>query len=55
MPLDMASFKLHTASQVGKQLSMDDAVRAVKEGGMTANSAPQKGPSLSKKAAAQKR
>ncbi|GAV09027.1 hypothetical protein RvY_18631 [Ramazzottius varieornatus] len=34
-PLDMASFKLLTASQVSKQLSMDDAVRAVKEGGIT--------------------
>ncbi|GAU91851.1 hypothetical protein RvY_04030 [Ramazzottius varieornatus] len=30
----MASFKLLTASQVSKQLSMDDAVRAVKEGGI---------------------
>ncbi|GAV02579.1 hypothetical protein RvY_13123 [Ramazzottius varieornatus] len=31
----MASFKLLTASQVSKQLSMDDAVRVVKEGGIT--------------------
>ncbi|GAU87628.1 hypothetical protein RvY_00447 [Ramazzottius varieornatus] len=31
----MAFFKLLTASQVSKQLSMDDAVRAVKEGGIT--------------------